>query len=67
MEGDGLARKDRAIRYRVLRSDGGVRALAIENDGARLRDGQRARTLECYGKVLEVLPRDKQASEALKR
>jgi len=32
-----------------------------------LRDGQRARALECYRKVLEVLPRDKQANEALKR
>ena len=32
-----------------------------------LRDGQRARALECYSKVLEVLSRDKQANEALKR
>jgi tetratricopeptide (TPR) repeat protein len=32
-----------------------------------LQDGQRARALECYRKVLEVLPRDKQANEALKR
>jgi tetratricopeptide (TPR) repeat protein len=32
-----------------------------------LQGGQRARALECYRKVLEVLPRDKQANEALKR
>lgn len=155
IEGDRLARKDRAIRYGVVRSDGGVRALAIEADAARseaprmapgetipfdhvvagrleeamsaygalraakpddpgvaeprlnrlgyqlagqgqlqtaivvlqvntglypdsanawdslgevlLQNNQRERALECYRKVLEVLPRDKQASEALKR
>ena len=152
VEGDRLARKDREIRYGVLRADGGVRALAIENDDGRseaprmapgetipfdhvaggtarggderlpgppggqarrpaasrslastasatswrddrsvqaalivlqvntglypdsantwdslgevlLRDGQRARALECYRKVLEVLPRDKKATK----
>ena len=31
-----------------------------------LRDGQRARALECYRKVLEVLPRDEKADEAAK-
>ena len=31
-----------------------------------LQDGQRARALECYRKVLEVLPRDKKAIEAAK-
>jgi hypothetical protein len=31
-----------------------------------LQDGQRARALECYRKVLEVLPRDKNVDEALK-
>jgi hypothetical protein len=155
VEGDRLARKDRATRYGVLRSNGAVRALALESDGERseaprmapgetipfdrvlagrldeamtayralqtarahdpgiaeprlnslgfqlagrqelaaavivlevntrlypdsantwdslgevlLQDGQRARALECYRKVLEVLPRDKQAHEALKR
>ena len=155
VEGDRLARKDREIRYNVVRSDGGVRALAIETDESRseaprmspgetipfdhvvagrleeatsayralqaarpddpgvaeprlnrlgyqlagrqqlaaalivlqvntalypdsantwdslaevlLRDGQRARALECYRKVLEVLPRDSKADEALKR
>jgi CubicO group peptidase (beta-lactamase class C family) len=35
VEGDRLARKDRAIRYGVLRSNGAVRALAIERDDAR--------------------------------
>ncbi len=154
VEGDRLARKDRAIRYGVLRSNGGVRALMIEGDDARseaprmapgetipfdhvlagqleeatstyralqaarpddpavaeprlnrlgyelagrgepqaavivlqvntglypdsantwdslgevlLQNGQRARALECYRKVLEVLPRDKKADEAAK-
>jgi CubicO group peptidase (beta-lactamase class C family) len=154
VEGDRLARKDREIRYRVLRANGGVRALAIETDeapseaprmspsetipfdhvvGGRLeealsayralqaakpddagvaeprlnrlgyqlagrqelksalvvlqvntalypdsantwdslgevllRDGQRPRALECYRKVLEVLPRDKKTDEAAK-
>jgi CubicO group peptidase (beta-lactamase class C family) len=155
VEGDRLARKDRAIRYRMLRSNSGIRALAIETDEAPseaprmapgetipfdhvlagrleeamiayralqaaraddpgvaeprlnnlgfqlagrqelaaavivlqvntglypdsantwdslgevlLQDGQRARALECYRKVLEVLPRDKQANEAVKQ
>jgi len=154
VEGDCLARRDRATRYRVLRSNGGVRALAIETDEATseaprmspgetipfdhvlegrleeamsayrgvqaarpgdpgvaeprlnrlgyqlagrqelqaalivlqvntglypgsantwdslgevlVRDGQRARALECYRKVLEVLPRDGKADEAAK-
>jgi CubicO group peptidase (beta-lactamase class C family) len=35
VEGDRLARKDRAIRYGVLRLEGGVRALAIEDDEGR--------------------------------
>jgi len=154
VEGGRLARKDREVRYGVVRADGGVRALAIERDDGRveaprmapgetipldhvlagrleeatsayralkaarpddrgvaeprlnglgyqllrlhnvpaalivlqvntilypdsantwdslgevlLQEGQRARALECYRKVLEVLPRDKQADEALK-
>jgi CubicO group peptidase (beta-lactamase class C family) len=154
VEGDRLARRDRPIRYGVLRSDGTVRALAIEADEARseaprmppdeaipfdrvaegnleeatnayralqarkpddpgvaearlnrlgyqlagrqelraalvvlqvnttlhpdsantwdslgevlLRDGQRARALECYRKVVEVLPRDERADEMAK-
>ncbi len=155
VEGDRLARKDRATRYGLLRSDGGVRALTIETDEKRseaprmspgetipfdhvlggrleeamsayqalkaatpddpgvaeprlnrlgyqlaarqerapaiivlqvntvlhpdsantwdslgevlLQDGQRARALESYRRVLEVLPRDKGANEASKR
>ena len=35
VEGDRLVRKDRAIRYGVLRSNGAVRALEIETDEAR--------------------------------
>jgi CubicO group peptidase (beta-lactamase class C family) len=152
VEGDRLARKDRAIRYGVVRSNGTVGALAIETEDARsqaprmapgeaipfdrvaegkleeamsayralqaakpddpgvaearlnrlgyelagrqetqaalivlqvntglypdsantwdslgevlLRDGQRARALECYRKVVEVLPRDRKADDA---